>query len=225
MMSMHKLTAGDGYLYLVRQVAAADSTERGRSSLADYYSAKGESPGRWMGRGLAALADTGAREVSDRVRQQVWAVEGGSVVTEEQMKALFGLGWHPNADKIFAHLSPRLRVQPATAAAQLGRKYPVREEPSSEFTRRVGKAFRAHNIEAGLAGNATIDDDVRAGIRTQVAREMFAEQFGRAPADERELSGFVARATRARTTAVAGYDLTFSPVKSISALWAIAPRE
>ncbi len=70
-MSMHKLTAGgDGYLYLVRQVAAADSTERGRSTLADYYSAKGESPGRWMGRGLAALADTGAREVSDEVRQK-----------------------------------------------------------------------------------------------------------------------------------------------------------
>ncbi|QFS91929.1 ATP-dependent RecD-like DNA helicase [Mycobacterium sp. THAF192] len=222
---MHKLTAGDGYLYLVRQVAAADSTERGRSSLADYYSAKGESPGRWMGRGLAALADTGAREVSDEVRQNVWAVEGGSVVTEAQMKALFGLGWHPNADKIYGHLSPRLGVQPATAAGQLGRKYPAQEEPSSEFTRRVGKAFRAHNIEAGLAGNATIDDDVRAGIRTQVAREMFAEQFGRDPADDRELSGFVARATRARTTAVAGYDLTFSPVKSISALWAIAPPE
>ncbi|SKM23389.1 exonuclease V subunit alpha [Mycobacteroides abscessus subsp. massiliense] len=221
---MHKLTAGDGYLYLVRQVAAADSTERGRSSLADYYSAKGESPGRWAGRGLAALADTGAREVSDEVRQQVWTVEGGSVVTEEQMKALFGLGLHPNADKISDHLSPRLSVRPSIAATQLGRKYAVREE-SSEFTRRVGKAFRAHNIEAGLAGSATIDDDVRASIRTRVAREMFAEQFGRAPADERELSGFVARATRARTTAVAGYDLTFSPVKSISALWAIAPPE
>lgn len=189
MMSMHKLTAGDGYLYLVRQVAAADSTERGRSALADYYSAKGESPGRWTGRGLAALADTGAREVSDEVRQQVWTVEGGSVVTEEQMKALFGLGLHPNADKISDHLSPRLNVRPSIAATQLGRKYAVREE-SAEFTRRVGKAFRAHNIEAGLAGSATIDDDVRASIRTRVAREMFAEQFGRAPADERELSGF-----------------------------------
>ena len=221
---MHKLTAGDGYLYLVRQVAAADSTERGRSALADYYSAKGESPGRWTGRGLAALADTGAREVSDEVRQQVWTVEGGSVVTEEQMKALFGLGLHPNADKISDHLSPRLSVRPSIEAAQLGRQYAVREE-SSEFTRRVGTAFRAHNIAAGLPGSATIDDDVRAGIRTRVATEMFAEQFDRAPADARELSGFIARATRARTTAVAGYDLTFSPVKSISALWAIAPPE
>ena len=222
---MHKLTAGDGYLYLVRQVAAADSTERGRSPLADYYSAKGESPGRWTGRGLTALSDTGAREVSDDARHNVWTVEHGSVVTEEQMKSLFGLGVHPNADKIYNHVSPRLRVQPATAATQLGRKYPVREEPSSEFTRRVGKAFRAHNIEAGKAPTASLDDDVRAGIRTRIAHEMFAEQYEREPADARELSGFIARATRARTTAVAGYDLTFSPVKSISALWAIAPPE
>ncbi|MGB7505705.1 MAG: MobF family relaxase, partial [Mycobacterium sp.] len=223
-MTLHKLTAGDGYLYLVRQVAAADSTERGRSTLADYYSAKGESPGRWVGRGLAALADTGAREVSDAVRQQVWTVEEGSTVTEAQMKALFGEGLHPNADKISAHVSGRLGVQPSIAAAQLGRKFAVRDE-SSEFVRRVGKAFRAYNTESGVPANVSLGDDVRAGIRTRVATELFGEQYGRPPADDRELSGFIARATRARTTAVAGYDLTFSPVKSISALWAIAPPD
>ena len=54
MMGLHKLTAGDGYLYLIRQVAAGDATDRGRPSLADYYSSKGETPGRWMGRGLPA---------------------------------------------------------------------------------------------------------------------------------------------------------------------------
>src|SRR4051812_28779565 len=32
-MGLHKLTAGDGYTYLIRQVAALDSTERGFSSL------------------------------------------------------------------------------------------------------------------------------------------------------------------------------------------------
>lgn len=41
MMGLHKLTAGDGYTYLTRQVAAADSTERGAASLAEYYSEKG----------------------------------------------------------------------------------------------------------------------------------------------------------------------------------------
>ena len=49
--SLHKLTAGDGYTYLTRQVAAADGTDRGYTSLGDYYSAKGESP---AGGGAAA---------------------------------------------------------------------------------------------------------------------------------------------------------------------------
>ena len=54
---------------------------------------------------------------------------------------------------------------------------------------------------------------------------MFRETYGRDPIDARELSGHVARISRQATTAVAGYDLSFSPVKSVSTLWAIAPRE
>ena len=37
MMTLHKLTAGDGYTYLTRQVAAFDATVRGRAGLGDYY--------------------------------------------------------------------------------------------------------------------------------------------------------------------------------------------
>ncbi len=54
---------------------------------------------------------------------------------------------------------------------------------------------------------------------------MFAEHYGRAHLDDRELTGFTARLSRIDTTAVAGYDLTFTPVKSVSALWALAPLE
>ena len=43
--SMHKLTAGSGDDYLTRQVAAQDTTEKGHTSLASYYSEKGEIPG------------------------------------------------------------------------------------------------------------------------------------------------------------------------------------
>jgi len=50
-MSLHKLTAGDGYTYLTRQVAAADATERGTGSLGDYYTEKGESLGNGWGLG------------------------------------------------------------------------------------------------------------------------------------------------------------------------------
>src|SRR3546814_17571934 len=91
-MTLHKLTAGDGYLYLVRQVAAADDTQRGRSTLADYYSAKGEAPGRWLGRGLAALADAAGPDIDPQRRRAWWPVGKGSEVCAAQMRALFGEG-------------------------------------------------------------------------------------------------------------------------------------
>jgi conjugative relaxase-like TrwC/TraI family protein len=40
--------------------------------------------------------------------------------------------------------------------------------------------------------------------------------------DARELAGQIAKDSRPRTQTVAGFDLTFSPVKSVSALWAVA---
>jgi hypothetical protein len=36
-MSLHKLTAGSGYDYLTRQVAALDATDKGHIGLASYY--------------------------------------------------------------------------------------------------------------------------------------------------------------------------------------------
>ena len=47
--------------------------------LADYYEAKGEAPGRWVGSGLVGID----------------GIEYGDVVTAEQMKNLFGDGCHP----------------------------------------------------------------------------------------------------------------------------------
>ena len=223
--TLHKLTAGDGYLYLIRQVAASDSTERGRNTLSEYYSAKGESPGRWVGTGLASLSSTGARDVSERALQEIWTVPEGSEVHEQQMAALFGEGLHPNAVDITNYTLGR-GAQPAVAieAAHLGRRFAVRTG-ETEFQRALAVAYREHNTRLGQKWNTPIDDDVRAQIRTTLARQRFADQYGREPADDRELSGFIARNTRARTTAVAGYDVTFSPVKSVSALWAVAPLD
>jgi hypothetical protein len=44
-MSLHKLTAGAGYDYLTRQVAALDATDKGHTGLASYYTERGESLG------------------------------------------------------------------------------------------------------------------------------------------------------------------------------------
>jgi len=55
-----------------------------------------------------------------------------------------------------------------------------------------------------------------------VAREFFRSEHGRDPIDAREIAATIARESRPRTQTVAGYDLTFSPVKSVSTLWAVA---
>ena len=111
-MTLHKLTAGDGYQYLIRQVVALDDTRRGRASLADYYSSKGETPGRWMGGGLASLGQPVGRDPGDPLVAEYWAVDEGSEVSEPQMKALFGEGLHPNAEKIAEILLDRGKLHP-----------------------------------------------------------------------------------------------------------------
>ncbi|MYR08981.1 relaxase domain-containing protein [Gordonia sp. SID5947] len=209
MMSLHKLTAGDGYEYLTKQVAAHDNTELGKDSLESYYSAKGEAPGRWLGSGLVAFDD----------------INAGDVVTSEQMKALWGEGRHPNATAIEAAMSADGHgAGVALAATRLGTPFKV-YDGANDFVTAVAEAFSEHNTSRGEKARAEIPADVRAQIRTRVATDMFTTEFGRSPADSRELSGWIARKTRQKTTAVAGYDLTFSPVKSVSTLWAVAPRE
>lgn len=54
-MTLHKLSAGNGYTYLTRQVAANDVTATGYASLGEYYSERGEAPGQWLGGGLVTL--------------------------------------------------------------------------------------------------------------------------------------------------------------------------
>ena len=208
-MSLHKLTAGDGYTYLTRQVAAADATDKGHTSLGDYYTNKGESPGVWVGSGLIGLD----------------GLEPGDQVRAEQMKALFGEGRHPNADRIGAAMIAAGHTPgEAGRASALGRGFYIYDQ-APPFRVQVAKRFAAHNASIGARWDAPIPPEVRARIRTDVGRQMFTAALGRPPADARELSGFIAKSSRQATTAVAGYDLTFSPVKSVSALWAIAPPQ
>ncbi|MEO6712999.1 MAG: MobF family relaxase, partial [Mycobacteriales bacterium] len=206
-MGLHKLTAGDGYTYLTRQVAAYDATDKGHTSLGDYYEQKGETPGVWLGSGLAGLG-----------------LKAGEPVDVDQMKALFGLGCHPNARALEdAVIDVGGTTREALAASALGRPFPVFED-ASPYKKAVAREFTAYNMARENNWEAAIPDEVRSRIRTEVGTRMFSEEFGRAPADARELSGFIARSSRQATTAVAGYDLTFSPVKSVSTLWAVAPR-
>ena len=207
-MSLHKLTAGDGYTYLTRSVAAQDATHRGYDGLGDYYAQRGESPGIWLGHGADGLP----------------GFPGGPQVTEEQMAALFGEGRHPDAATIEKAMVAAGHDVPAIlAATKLGSPYRIEKGPP-EFRKQLAVRFEGWNAAAGLPRDASVPEAERARLRSELGRELFHAEYGRPALDSRELAGFLARASRQQTTAVAGYDVTFTPVKSVSAYWAVAPR-
>jgi DNA primase catalytic core len=206
-MSIHKLTAGSGYDYLTRQVAALDATEKGHLGLASYYTERGEIPGVWIGSGMAGIG----------------GLNPGDVVTAEQMQALFGAGLHPLAAQRQQQLQgPDLTVRDYQAVTRLGAPFKIYQPDVSPFRLEVAKRITALNQAGAVPGDWSVPVAERARIRTEVAREFFTAEHGRPPEDARELAATIAKHSRPRTQTVAGYDLTFSPVKSVSALWAVA---
>jgi hypothetical protein len=79
--SMRVMSAGDGYKYLLRTVAAGDGKRSLSTPLTRYYTAEGTPPGRWMGGGLQGLGGG--------------LVVEGDVVSEAQLQLLIGLGRDP----------------------------------------------------------------------------------------------------------------------------------
>ena len=101
---MQKLSAGSGYEYLTRQVAAMDATGRGHCTLSDYYSAQGESPGHWYGGGPAGVG-----------------LAPGGEVTREQMKLLFGAGLNPVTGERLGRRYAVYGKEPTLFEIELGR--------------------------------------------------------------------------------------------------------
>jgi len=78
--TINKMSAGKGYEYLLRTVAAGDGDRSLSTPLTRYYTEAGTPPGRWMGSGVDSLETT---------------IQAGDEVTEEQLKLLIGQGAHP----------------------------------------------------------------------------------------------------------------------------------
>ena len=132
--SLHKLTAGTGYTYLTRQVAAHDRAGGPRTSLASYYSDRGETPGRWVGSGVAGID----------------GLTVGDEVTAEQMRLLFGFGLHPLADQREERLQgPGLTERDYRAARRLGVPFKVYTAEATAFQVEVAQRIEDHNAASG----------------------------------------------------------------------------
>jgi len=97
--SMRVMSAGDGYKYLLRSVAAGDGNRPLSTPLTRYYAAEGTPPGRWMGSGLQGLANNDIAE--------------GDVVAESQLQLLIGMGRDPNTGEPLGRAFPEYRVAAA----------------------------------------------------------------------------------------------------------------
>ncbi|MDG4756221.1 MobF family relaxase [Micromonospora sp. WMMD718] len=197
-MTLHPLHGGDGYTYLTREVATADVRRSRGQEITDYYHADGNPPGTWAGRALPELGISGT-------------------VAEAQMRALFGEGLHPNADAMIEQLIDEgLSAKEAEQRVRLGRR-PMRYEPVDTYQERVKQRYEAHQRMTGRAPTA--------GERTRLSRamgaKMFAEQHGRRPRDAAELTKYIAQVAKPSPQAVTGFDLVFTPPKSVETLWAL----
>ncbi|TIH28449.1 MobF family relaxase [Subtercola vilae] len=199
MMTVHVLHAGNGYTYLTRQVAAGDQTRARGEDLTAYYTAEGNPPGVWVGNGLTSLG-----------------VEGQ--VSERQMLALFGEGLHPDADRIVAeNVGAGMPAADAIQAARLGRRFMTTEQTDDGWDAAIAAAYDTFRTEAGRNPEVGVERDL---LRWGVASEALQGSLDRAPTDA-EVSGFLAKKGKAARQPVAGYDLVFTPVKSVSVLWAL----
>ncbi|MGB4137929.1 MAG: MobF family relaxase, partial [Microbacterium sp.] len=78
---MRVMSAGDGYKYLLKSVAAGDGDRSLSTPLTRYYTAAGTPPGFWMGSGLGRLGNGELVE--------------GAQVSEAQLQLLIGMGHDP----------------------------------------------------------------------------------------------------------------------------------
>ena len=104
-----------------------------------------------------------------------------------------------------------------TEATRLGKKPgEYVQEPANDFTRALDEEHRRHF----KTHDAPPTDAERKEIRNRVASQMFRATHGR-DATGVELATFMANNTAPRQQSVAGYDLVFTPTKSVSMAWGL----
>lgn len=185
--SMRVMSAGDGYKYLLRTVAAGDGDRSLSTPLTRYYSAKGTPPGQWMGSGLPSL---GLGRVVD-----------GSEVTEAQLQLLIGMGRDPVTGVPLGRAYPVYRSadEPSAGSDQVARRR--RAVAGYDFTFSIPKSASILWGVADAVTQAKIVGAHHAAVAEVIAymeREIAATRTGVAVRDgavaQVDVSGLIATA-------------------------------
>jgi conjugative relaxase-like TrwC/TraI family protein len=201
-MTCHVLHAGDGFTYLTRQVASGDVQRSAYDPLVAYYQVEGNPPGQWVGSGIADLGVSG-------------------LVSEEQMLALFGEGLHPHANALIAdRVAAGMLFSEARAEVRLGRRF-AQYDNSVPLVQAINAAYAL--FEQQHDRRPSVQE--RRHIKEDTARAQLADANPQAELTDEQVRKFITDELGRARQPVAGFDLVFSPVKSVSLLWALGGHE
>ena len=305
-MTVHKLSAGEGFKYYTSEVATGDVLRDPNRALGDYYTVEGMPPGQWLGSGAASLALSG--EVTE---EQMGALFSGNAlpVTTEDLSKL--LAFAPNQSEFIRHtVMEKARVEAAEKAwkihvllrqgknqneiseeisqekkcaprtvsyrleqyknagndfakgtderyfdasllpelkrefianysmteAESARARTVAErevkaahslksaaetphtfETKTPFTKRLEEEHARFNRQNSREPNK----DEKREILNRVGGQMFREEHRRSPRTSEEFTRWVASQRKPKQQTVAGFDLVFTPTKSVSIAWGL----
>ncbi len=301
-MTVHKLSAGEGFKYYTSEVSTGDVLRDPNRALGDYYTVEGMPPGQWLGSGAASLALSG--EVTE---EQMGALFSGNAlpVTTEDLSKL--LAFAPNQSEFIRHtVMEKARVEAAEKAwnvhvllrqgknqeaigdvldahqTTIGRWISAYNKAGNDFSTGFDERYndeanlpelkdtfiahysmtesesaRARTAAEREVKNATslksasetphtystitplmkrLDEeterfnrlnqrepnkDEKREILNRVGGQMFREEHRRSPRNSEEFTRWVASQRKPKQQTVAGFDLVFTPTKSVSIAWGL----
>lgn len=117
MMTVHKLSAGDGYKYYVNEVATGDALRAKDREIGGYYTVHGMPPGQWIGSAAASLNLDG--EVSEAHMHALFGQKFTPVSTGEVLDTLHGAPAAEVYEKVYEEALEQYRSQAAERAWEL----------------------------------------------------------------------------------------------------------
>lgn len=117
MMTVHKLSAGDGYKYYVNEVATGDALRAKDREIGDYYTVHGMPPGQWVGSAAASLNLNG--EVSEAHMHALFGQKFTPVSTGEVLDTLHGAPAAEAYQQVYEEALEQYRLQAAERAWKL----------------------------------------------------------------------------------------------------------
>lgn len=196
MMTVHKLSIGDGYRYYVNEVATGDALRASDREIGDYYSVHGMPPGQWIGSAAASLNLDG--EVSEVHMHALFGQKFTPVSTGEVLDTLHGAPAAEVYEKVYEEALEQYRSQAAERAWELlsrahegmtqqkiademtAQGYPMSQPTVSRWVERYaasGQTFHA-DLATFSAQYRLIGEEIKAAHRAgkKAQEELYKEQ-------------------------------------------------